>query len=262
VQPSMVIHVLASQRKALEEAGVTFVAENSEVHFGVGRHARVEMETPCELRPGRYDVGRIGAFSYLGGGATIVRNVSSIGRYCAIAPNLQAGTTEHRPSVLSSHPLFEGNWARKWKAVDDYYQRNGELIDAAKKEHDRDCGSGRGKIVIGNNVWVGEGVFIRAGVRIGDGAIIAARSVVSADVPDFAVVGGVPAKVIKMRHDEPTLEMVRGLNWWDYDLSVLDGLNLSDVASSARELRSRLKSAEPYAPPVMVVHPDHSVHPL
>jgi hypothetical protein len=43
---------------------------------------------------------------------------------------------------------------------------------------------------------------------------------------------------------------------------VLDGLNLSDVASSARELRSRLKSAEPYAPPVMVVHPDHSVHPL
>ena len=74
----------------------------------------------------------------------------------------------------------------------------------------------KGNVVIGHDVWVGTGALILSGVTIGNGAVIGARSVVTHDVPPYAVVGGVPAQVIKFRFDAPTIEALQRVAWWDW----------------------------------------------
>jgi O-methyltransferase len=73
-----------------------------------------------------------------------------------------------------------------------------------------------GNIVIGNDVWIGQSATIMSGVTIGDGAIIAAHAVVTRDVPPYGVVGGNPAKLLKKRFDEKTIERLLRLGWWDW----------------------------------------------
>lgn len=71
------------------------------------------------------------------------------------------------------------------------------------------------QIEIGNDVWIGDSVLILDGVKIGDGAVLAAGAVVTADVPPYAIVGGVPAKVIRYRFNEDEIEHLIKLKWWD-----------------------------------------------
>ena len=74
----------------------------------------------------------------------------------------------------------------------------------------------KGDIVIGNDVWIGYEAVILAGVTIGDGAVIGARAVVTKDVPPYAIVGGVPARVIRSRFPEETVKALLRLKWWDW----------------------------------------------
>ena len=75
----------------------------------------------------------------------------------------------------------------------------------------------KGDIVIGNDVWIGYEAVIMAGVTIGNGAIIGTRAVVTKDVPPYTIVGGVPAKSIRRRFDQATIEKLEALRWWDWD---------------------------------------------
>ena len=81
----------------------------------------------------------------------------------------------------------------------------------------------------GNDVWTGHNCNIMAGVNVGDGAVIAAGSVVTEDVPPYAIVGGVPAKVIRYRFHEKIIERLLRLKWWDLELSQLSGLPFRDI---------------------------------
>ena len=74
----------------------------------------------------------------------------------------------------------------------------------------------KGNIVIGNDVWIGYEAVIMAGVHIGNGAIIAARAVVTKDVPPYTIVGGVPARPIRKRFDEEVIRKLETLKWWDW----------------------------------------------
>ena len=74
----------------------------------------------------------------------------------------------------------------------------------------------KGDIVIGNDVWIGYEALIMAGVHIGNGAIIAARAVVTKDVPPYTIVGGVPAKPIRKRFTDDTIQKMEALKWWDW----------------------------------------------
>ena len=74
----------------------------------------------------------------------------------------------------------------------------------------------KGDIVVGNDVWIGYEAVILAGVTIGDGAIIGARAVVTKDVPPYTIVGGVPAKQIRKRFNEETIDILLKLKWWDW----------------------------------------------
>lgn len=71
--------------------------------------------------------------------------------------------------------------------------------------------------MIGNDVWIGYEAVILSGVKIGDGAIIGTRAVVTKDIPPYTIVGGIPAKPIRRRFDDATMEQLEALRWWDWN---------------------------------------------
>ena len=82
----------------------------------------------------------------------------------------------------------------------------------------------KGDTVIGNDVWIGQNVTIMPGVHIGDGAIIGADSTVATNIPPYAVAVGNPARVIRMRFDDETIELLERLKWWDLPIEEIDRL--------------------------------------
>lgn len=124
-----------------------------------------------------------------------------IGKFCSIACGAKFLFTSanHTMASLSTYPfpLFFEEWDLDKKDVTSAWDNKGD-------------------IVVGNDVWIGYEAVILAGVKIGDGAIIGARAVVTKDVPPYTVVGGVPAKEIKKRYDPQTIDRLRRLCWWDW----------------------------------------------
>ena len=124
-----------------------------------------------------------------------------IGKFCSIACRAKFlfNSANHTLSSLSTYPfpIFFDEWGL-------------EKSDVAAAS-DR-----KGDIVIGNDVWIGYEAVILAGVTIGDGAVIGARAVVTKDVPPYAIVGGVPARVIRSRFPEETVKALLRLKWWDW----------------------------------------------
>ena len=100
----------------------------------------------------------------------------------------------------------------------------------------------KGDIIIGNDVWIGTGVTILSGVTIGHGAVIAAGALISKDVEPYAVVGGVPGKIIRFRFNEKQINLLLEIKWWDWthervikNISLLSSNNISDFIKSSNE---------------------------
>lgn len=81
----------------------------------------------------------------------------------------------------------------------------------------RNAWDNKGDIVVGNDVWIGYEAVIMSGVKIGDGAVVGTRAVVTKDVPPYTIVGGVPAKPIRRRFDDEIIDKLLALRWWDWD---------------------------------------------
>ncbi|GAA5056475.1 CatB-related O-acetyltransferase [Nocardia callitridis] len=96
----------------------------------------------------------------------------------------------------------------------------------------------RGDTVIGNDVWLGYGVTVMPGVRIGHGAIVAAGSVVTADVPDYGIVGGNPARLIRMRYNDDDIARLLAVAWWDWPLEHLTANLRTVMTGSVSELEA------------------------
>lgn len=140
---------------------------------------------------------QIGDYSYIGPSCDITH--TTIGRFCSIADNCRIGTPSHSLSFISSSPIFtlrNNGTGTTW--VENSVGRN-EMQ----------------RVNIGNDVWIGSRVIIRDGITVGDGAVIGAGAVVTKDVPSYAIVGGVPAKVIKYRFEQPIIEMLLEIKWWN-----------------------------------------------
>lgn len=129
-----------------------------------------------------------------------------IGRFCAIAhgTTLMMADANHAMAGPSTFPfpIFGGAWAE------------------AMPMHDMPFPA-RGDTVIGNDVWLGHESLLMPGVTVGDGAIVAARAVVSRDVPPYAVVAGNPAQVVRMRFSDNEIDRLRTLAWWTWPPEVL-----------------------------------------
>ena len=93
------------------------------------------------------------------------------------------------------------------------------------------------KVTIGNDVWIGIKATIMPNITIGDGAVIGANAVVTKDVPPYAVVVGVPAKIIKYRFDEEIIKDLLELKWWNYSESFIKTLPFEDVRECIKLLR-------------------------
>ena len=138
-------------------------------------------------------------FTYVGGGSKLMN--CKIGKFCSIAPNVKIGLGIHPTDFISTYPGFYSNRA---SGVTSIYS-NTDIL-----EHK--------EIIIKNDVWIGDGVTIMDGVTIGNGAVIAAGAVVTKNIPDYAVVGGVPAKIIKYRFTQKEIFKLNTLQWWNNDI--------------------------------------------
>lgn len=142
--------------------------------------------------PGRFQENVLYHFDFVG-------DRLIIGRFCSIAAEtrfiMNGGNHATDWFTTFPFPVFGGGWE---KAMPDAWPN-------------------RGDTVVGHDVWIGYGATIMPGVTIGNGAIVATRSVVTRDVPAFAIVGGNPARVIRHRFDEPTREALGEIAWWDWD---------------------------------------------
>ena len=137
-----------------------------------------------------------------------------IGKFCALATGVKfiMNGANHKTSGFSTYPfyIFGNGW-------DKVTPQKNELPF-------------KGDTVIGNDVWIGYKSIIMPGVKIGDGAIIAAKSIVTKDVPPYAIVGGNPAKIINKRFDDKTIEKLLTIAWWDWDIKRIS-VNLNKIVN-------------------------------
>jgi len=143
----------------------------------------------------------LGDFSYIANGGRV--NNAEVGKFCSIGPDVRIGLGKHPiRNFVSTHPAF-------------YSQTNASGVSFA----DRNTFVESERVIIGNDVWIGQGVIVCDGVHIGDGACVAAGAVVSKDVEPYALVGGVPARLIRYRFNTDTIDRLLELRWWDKDTS-------------------------------------------
>ncbi|TXK74501.1 CatB-related O-acetyltransferase [Mesonia sp. HuA40] len=129
---------------------------------------------------------------------TVGRSQILIGNFCSIARNVSIQTYNHNFKKITSYYIGQNLFKEKWKNEQVYKTK---------------------PLVIKNDVWIGAHCVILGGLTIGNGAIIAANSVVTKDVPPYSIVAGSPGKVIGYRFEEETIIKLENLKWWDWSIN-------------------------------------------
>lgn len=139
----------------------------------------------------------IGRYTYITRNG-LIQN-TDIGAFCSISENVNIGLPTHPLQMVSTSPVFlSGN---------NYLRKN-------FAEHSHEDSE---KTMVGNDVWIGADVKIKSGLTIGDGAVIGAGAVVTHDIPPYAIVGGIPAKIIKYRFEDEIIQQLLSSKWWELD---------------------------------------------
>ena len=153
----------------------------------------------CLIQGPSIEIGRNSSINGPGTDIMGFINDIKIGSFCSIARNVTIQEYDHNPKLCATYPI------------------TGHLF-GKKEEHGL---TSKGSVIIGNDVWIGTKSTVLSGVIIGDGAIVAANSVVTKEVPQYAVVAGNPAKVVKFRFDEMIIDKLKEIQWWDWSVEKL-----------------------------------------
>lgn len=159
-------------------------------------HLRRLMQTHHGVTIGGYSYGAILR-------AGVLPRGSVVGRWCSVGQELIVRRRDHPIERVTQHPFF-------YNAKLGQVPRDTIALDEENP------------LTIGNDVWIGDRVTILSGCRrIGDGAVLAAGAVVTRDVPPFAIMGGVPARLLRTRFPEPIARLVAQSRWWEFDLETV-----------------------------------------
>lgn len=139
----------------------------------------------------------IGDYSFIGANAVIGPNRVIIGRYSSVGPDVLVGSNIHPLSTPSTSSVF---YSPLWGAKSD-----------GRSSHNNQS------VSIGNDVWIGTRAMIMPGVKVSDGAVVAAGAIVTKDVPPYAIVGGVPARIIRYRFSSDLIDELLCSCWWEKD---------------------------------------------
>ncbi|MBE6529776.1 MAG: CatB-related O-acetyltransferase [Ruminococcaceae bacterium] len=140
-------------------------------------------------------------YSFIGRNCLVQK--AEIGKFVSIADGCNIGLPAHDLNAVSTSPVF-------------FAGKNAMRVSFSNRKQ-----AEAPVTVIGNDVWIGAGVMIKAGVKIGDGAVIGAGAVVTHDVPPYEIWAGTPAKLIRKRFDESTIQKLLDLKWWEWDQKTL-----------------------------------------
>ncbi len=168
-----------------------------------------------------------GAFSYTHSG---FGGKAVIGRYCSIAPSSRLMGKEHPLDRISTHPFTCRQYYNTWVSENFGVELNAQKFD----------GTDRGRLIVQHDAWIGGNVLLRPGVTVGHGAVVAGGSVVTKDVPPFAIVGGNPARIIRYRFDDFTIDRILKMAWWRFHVRDFAGLDMTDIHAFLDDLSKRI----------------------
>lgn len=174
----------------------------------------------------------VGKYTYFSHSTQIAdkKNVI-IGKYCSLANGVCIGVGNHPYKVLTTHPFTY---------LDNDIQLYGNMPVAESNRLKRPEPA---KTIIGNDVWIGHNAVVIGGVTVGDGAVIGAGAVVTKDVPPYAIVGGVPAKIIKYRFPQEIIDQLLEIRWWDLPFETVAGLPFEEVGKCIGMIREYRNNA-------------------
>ncbi len=201
---------------------------------------RVKLDPAIKIEPNTAFIkGKVlhsmGAYSY--SRSSLPRN-TLVGRYCSIARNVSSMGLQHPLERFTTSDVTFCNRDLGLPSLPE-----GLLKPFGEPELP--------PIKIMNDVWIGNNVVLKPGVTVGNGAVVATNAVVTKDVPDYAIVGGVPAKIIRYRFEPETITALLALQWWNYDFLAFEDIPLdSDIDSFIEKLSHKIetKAIEKYEP--------------
>lgn len=167
----------------------------------------------------------VGAYTY---SYSVLRNIR-VGNYCSIGNEIIFSPGVHPTSWFTSHTFFEGNEAYPFRP----------FTNPTKA-----CPMDPAPIHVGHDVWIGSRAIIMGGLTIGNGAIIGSGAVVTKDVPPYAIVGGVPARVIRYRFAPEVIAKLEASRWWEWDLPNMKSREAVDWEHPEQALETVLRAIE------------------
>lgn len=183
---------------------------------GPGIQGTLRFERPAYPFGHRLKNCTLGAFTFFNAAGLTSAYRVHFGRYSQIGESSVLGPPEHPQAWFSNHPFA---FTRPSHMPSIYRTPDFVRLGPEEQAGETFVDTAVNDTWIGHEAYVGVGSFVRRGVRIGDGAVVGARSVVTRDIPPYAVAVGSPAKVLKLRFDEKLVERYLKLQWWRYDLA-------------------------------------------